>query len=241
MSRRLDIGTAQFAEFEVHNVGQATGYGLHVASSTDADGSGMYPELFLRVDGEDHVHVVYLDAGRTGGPFIDLSIAGTPSFGGTVTSGAVISASSSQPPSADATVDASLVTPTLSIGTDTAAGAKAIGLHRFEADLGPKTDIEHIRLAIRKASLDVDCRRRSSRRQGPARLFYVNVHVPQDADKDLGRLSPLFWQANGLLSGQSGSGWNVGNPTVALDGPGSEDSTLATHTNTDPAGEPTGG
>lgn len=235
MAQRLDKKPVQIAIFEIMNLHHATGYGVHVASSTEADGTGRFPELFLQVDAADRVMFTYLDAGRTGGPFLDISPLESPQPIGDLT--ALPSLGDATPTLDSPTVDSGAPSGTAVLDPD--FGAKPTGLHRFEIDLGPKTEIESIGIMIRDRSLELSCRRFSSRRNGPAREFNTSAFIKQDKN-DLGMLSPLFWQADGLISGQGGSGWQV-QAFIDSDATGSEDSSLVGHTNTDPAGDPTGG
>lgn len=229
MSQKIDVKPTQMVTFNVKNPQHATGYGLHVASSHEADGTGRFPELFLQVDAAHRIRFVYLDAAQTRGSYIDISAT---------SSSGPIAELAGLPSIADATTPAagSIADPDPSPGSavlDLDIGSKPTGLHRFEVDLGPKTEIASIDIVIRKHSLEVGCTRLSCRRKGPAREFSVYTSITQN-ENDLGALSPLFWQAIGLISGKEGSGWHVGRPKISTDGWNSEDLTLVSHNNTDP-------
>ncbi len=268
MTQTIKLGTAMRATFEVVDARRATGFGLHVAASPEANGRGVYAEFFLQASGAGEVEFVYFDGGRSVLPFVgsvtsldalpvlgDISVVGPePEVEGLAGMDLGSGVSLDVSPAVSPAVPDSSLSPAVpdSSSTSVDLGTQELrGQHRFRVKLGQRDDIGSIVVSLSGRELVVDCGRQSTHRQGPSRIFYLSVSIPQ-VEGDLGSRPELFYSSNGLLSPAvdvgsgnvgAGSGWITKNPEVSLDGGGSDDGSLlgSAHSNNDSGNDPTGG
>lgn len=234
-SQVIKLGSAQGVAFEVVDVQQATGFGLHVAASPHADATGSGPELFLRADSthssnepqpDDRITFTYYDGGR----------AQFPTF-------------EPVPRRSSLVLDPGIVIPDMLDDPSLLPGIRPLDApsqaNRFDIDLGRREGLTAIEITLTRSNLTVDARRRSVNEDGWPREFSAGGWISLD-DGDLAGPA-LYISNNGLLSAPgasgagAGAGWKVLKPSLFLDGGGSDDGTLGTHTNIDTDNNPAAG
>ena len=256
MAQAIKRGSAEKAIFEVVNARQATGFGLHVSGSQEANGRGLHAEFFLRASEDGQVVFVYLDGGRSPLPYIGPMPSG-PDYLGDIT---VLADVTVGPAEGDSQGTAGLPTLDLSGGltldpmvpapdrptTAENEESELRGLHRFDVPLGHRDNLDSIVVVLTNRQLEVACVCRSTGTEGPRRVCHVDVNIPLESG-GLGSYSDLSYSSNGLLTASgdsgSGSGWETREPRTEQDGGGSDDDSLddGLHIDDGPGNEPTGG